>query len=391
MHTAYSDLVTHIQSAYPHVDHGVLTKLTPNIVSPFKIKLPKRLFDQAKAIVAELHQLTQSSAYMELIKKDFPFQRFQKTPSLLSSLDVHVAPGGQLKIIEINTNASSYLFNVANYYSRHIPTFPNAKALLVQSFKKAFAYNLNYDGLLVITDDNPPGQHMYLEFLMYKDLLERELKVRCQIADVNDLACDDDGTVLLNGEKVDAVYNRHTDFYFSATPALRKAFENNKTAISPNPWGYALLADKRRMMMWTPELFKTLEAQEGLHFSELPKALVTTKKFADFKSHEDLWVQRANYFFKPANSHGGKAVYKGKSISRSTFQNIYNGEYLAQEAVPPPELELRHDGIEYDFKYDVRFYFFDGEIHLAAARLYQGQMTNLQTAFGGLTPLEINE
>jgi hypothetical protein len=391
MHSAFSDFISHLQSAYPHVDAGVVAHLTPNIVSPFKIKLPQRVFDQAKTIVAELHQLTQSSAYMEIIKKNFPYTRFQKTPSLLCSLDAHLMPGGQLKIIEVNTNASSYLINVANYYSRQIPTFPNAKQHLVQNFKRAFAYNLNKDGLLVITDDNPPAQHMYVEFLMYKELLERELQIRVQIADVNELSTDADGTVILNGEKVDAVYNRHTDFYFANTPSLRQAFAESRTAISPNPWGYALLADKRRMMMWSPEFFKNLQEQESLKFVELPKALLTTKKFADFKSHEDLWVQRANYFFKPANSHGGKAVYKGKSISRSTFQNIYNGEYLAQEAATPPELELRHEGIEYDFKYDLRFYFFEGEIHLAAARLYQGQMTNMQTAFGGLTPLEIVE
>ncbi len=391
MHSVFSDFVSHLHATYPKVDPAVVTHLTPNLVSPFKIKLPKRVFLQAQTLVQEIYKLSLSSTYMEVIKKEFPFSKFQKTPSLLCSLDVHLMPGGQLKIIEVNTNASASLINIANYASRQISTFPDAKKLIVESFKKAFAYNLSPDGLLVIADDAPQQQNMYVEFLMFKQLLEQELKIRVQIADVKDLASQTDGKVTLNGEKVDAIYNRHTDFYFLNTPALHQAFQASQTAISPNPWGYALLADKKRMMTWSTELLKKIEAADGIKFTELPKALLETKRFSDFGNHEELWAQRSNFFFKPANSHGGKAVYKGKSISRSTYQRIYDGDYLAQEAAPPPELELKHEGIEYDFKYDLRFYFFEDKIQLGTARLYQGQMTNLQTAFGGLTPLEIAE
>jgi hypothetical protein len=38
-------------------------------------------------------------------------------------------------------------------------------------------------------------------------------------------------------------------------------------------------------------------------------------------------------------------------------------------------------------KVDVRFYTYDGELLIAAARLYQGQTTNFRTPGGGFAPV----
>lgn len=387
MHSIYDGFISYLKDQYPKTDAAALSRLTPNIVSPFTIKLPRAIFEQAQNIVRDLHQLAENTDYQNLIKGRFPFSDFQKTPSVLSSLDVHIAPGGQLKIIEVNTNASSYLMNLANYKSRQVPTFPHARQQILETFQKAWS-SLKPGDLVLILDEAPEKQNLYAEFLLFKELFEKELGVRCEIADPQNLTVTSNGTLMFQNTPVAGIYNRHTDFYFDHTPALKTAFAHQQTFISPNPWGYALWADKNRLIEW-PEVIAQLRTK-GLSLDHLEKALLEVRKFSSFSSPDELWSQRSKYFLKPANSFGGKSVYKGKSISRTTFDRIYNGDYLAQALVPAPEVQLHHNGTDYKFKYDLRFYFFEGEIQLGAARLYQGQLTNLQTPFGGLAPLEIH-
>ena len=186
--------------------------------------------------------------------------------------------------------------------------------------------------------------------------------------------------ILCRNRIVSGVYNRCTDFYFAQYPALAEAFRWNQTLISPNPLGYQSLADKTLLVEWS---------KSDLQLPFLQKALLKTYHFSDFKDAEDLWAQRSRFFFKPPNAYGSRSVYNGKSISRTVFQRIYSGDYIAQEIVPAPLIKMIHSQQEHTFKYDLRFYFFEGEIQLGVARLYQGQLTNLQTPLGGLTPLEI--
>jgi hypothetical protein len=50
-----------------------------------------------------------------------------------------------------------------------------------------------------------------------------------------------------------------------------------------------------------------------------------------------LWERRKGYFFKPAAGHGGKAVYRGDKLTRSVWQRVIAGDYVAQEFAPPGE------------------------------------------------------
>lgn len=371
-----------------HLPEAPLERLTPQLISPFTLKLPTHVLNSARAIVSDLYRLSNSPFYQSELLKLFPFKNhFQKIPSLLSSLDVHLTPQGELKIIEVNTNASSFLMNLANYAAKSVSTFPSARADIVAAFRQTFP-NLKPGDLLLVMDENPEQQNMWAEFQMYKSLLEDELSVTCAIADPQDLTVDGDGQISFEERPVAAIYNRFCDFYLETNSSLAKAFQCEKTRISPHPWGYALLADKTRFLMWDKNFFEQLATREGLRLPHLQSALLEVKKFSDFADADELWSRRGRYFFKPPNSYGGKSVYKGKSISRSTFQRIYNDDYLAQEAAPAPEITLNHEGADHTFKYDLRFYFFADHVQLAVARLYQGQLTNLQTQFGGLTPIE---
>ena len=66
------------------------------------------------------------------------------------------------------------------------------------------------------------------------------------------------------------------------------------------------------------------------------------------------------------------------------WEEILGGQYVAQALVVPSERRIAADTA---LKVDVRNYVYSGEVQLLAARLYQGQTTNLRTAGGGFAPV----
>lgn len=189
-------------------------------------------------------------------------------------------------------------------------------------------------------------------------------------------------------EKIDLVYNRHTDFYFEAPSqaALRKAFESNAACFSPNPHEYKVLADKERLL----ELSQN-SVLDGLSISSKAKTYLQSTILESVEitksNSEEIWASRKKYYFKPRRSHGGKAVYRGASISKVAFSNLLNGEFIAQEFAPPSTISLPAPAQTEEYKYDLRFYAYRDKIQLASARFYQGQMTNARTPGGGTAPI----
>jgi hypothetical protein len=100
-----------------------------------------------------------------------------------------------------------------------------------------------------------------------------------------------------------------------------------------------------------------------------------------------LWKARKNLFFKPAGGHGSKAVYRGAKVTRGMWAEIIRGGYVAQEFAAPSERMIKLDGVPAVRKTDVRLFVYDGQVLLAAARLYQGQTTNFRTSGGGFAPI----
>jgi hypothetical protein len=91
--------------------------------------------------------------------------------------------------------------------------------------------------------------------------------------------------------------------------------------------------------------------------------------------------------FKPACGHGSKAVYRGDKLTRGVWADIASGDYVAQAYAPPSERTVVVDGEQRRLKLDVRLYTYDGQMLLAAARLYHGQTTNFRTPGGGFAPV----
>ncbi|MBY0386416.1 hypothetical protein K2X05_14770 [bacterium] len=367
MHSFFSQYQEHLRKNYTSLTDDILLSLSPQLASPFVFKLAKKHFLTAQNIVTDLFELQKRTSTKSI-------------PSLLNSLDVHINENNDLKIIEINTNASSYLVNTEHVLTKKLKDFSDAKEKLKMSFQKTFGDRLRKENLFLVIDENPQQQNMYFEFLMFCDFLKKEFSVECHIADPKELTINSEKQILWQNRPIAGIYNRCTDFYFANYPALAEAFRFDKTLISPNPWGYQTLADKNLLVDWSTK---------DLKLPALQKALLKTYRFSDFKDADELWSQRSRFFFKPPNAYGSRSVYNGKSISKTVYQRIYSADYIAQEIVPAPLVKMIYDQQEHTFKYDLRFYFFEGEIHLAVARLYQGQLTNLQTPLGGLTPLEI--
>lgn len=375
------------------------------------MRLPADLRDQAETIVAAFFRLRgqpewQASARASAAAAGLPAVTDPGNTSVLMSYDFHVDASGHLRLIEINTNASLSLIvdelhrhqNVANPFSADF------KGEILDAFAREFADSKSGSSArelrhIGIVDHKPFEQRLFVEFAMYQELFKTR-GWSASFFDPSDLTFSDgflkstsrseDTThsdAGVDTAALDLVYNRDTDFYFTGerTRALREALLARAVTITPHPHEYLLLADKDRLLeLSKPETLANLPLST-VDRATIERSLIKTIEVSGVEP-ETLWKDRKKWFFKPRRSHGGKAVYRGSSTSRGTFQSILEGDYLAQEIVPPPTVLF--DGETEVLKYDLRFYVYRDKIQLACARLYRGQMTNSQSPGGGVAPIE---
>jgi hypothetical protein len=388
----FERFIAHVESRYPKTAAAIdlRERLSPYIFCPDLITLPTSFKRQAEEIVKafwKLRNLPQRKSHLAAM---LPPVVDPGNSSILMSYDFHADEQGNLRLIEINTNASMGLI----MHSMHeLWSEPNAfsedfRKEIVESIRREFrsAYP---DGRplrrAVIIDETPERQRMLPEFHMYRELLESE-GIDAFIADSKDLRLEHDELRLPSGEPVDFVYNRDTDFYL-ATPersTLQKAMLTKAACFSPHPHEYRLLADKDRLLeLSLPGALEELDLDEPTR-AVILRTLIRTVNVAEFQAPEELWKQRKKWFFKPSRSFGGKAAYRGSSIGRTVFAQIVANPYLAQEYVPAANVRLASVPDDGDFKYDLRFFVYEDKIQIACARAYKGQMTNSQTPGGGV-------
>ncbi|NIQ11141.1 MAG: hypothetical protein GWO23_16400, partial [Gammaproteobacteria bacterium] len=109
--------------------------------------------------------------------------------------------------------------------------------------------------------------------------------------------------IWFDGSLIDFVYNRHCDFYLESDEmaGLKEAYLRGKVCLSPNPHMYGLLADKRRMPLWSdPQAWESwsLSAAD----KQLLQELVPDSALLTEYDLQDLWSHRKQYAFKPVNS-----------------------------------------------------------------------------------------
>lgn len=394
----YDKYVQTLEKNYPQTakQSRVRDLLSENLICPHVVTLPKTIADQAKEVVSAFFELRQSSKYQNAVAGSAAHLAehlfFAGNYSALMCFDFHWTEEQKLKLIEINTNASvgligDLLYKTHGFKDEFTSDF---KTDVVATFREEFSSVLPGQKKVhaAIIDQKPEAQKLFLEFHLYKEIFESN-GIECEIVDSQDLVWNASGKELFlkNGKPVNLVYNRDTDFYLDQLPSVKNAWLAKAAAVSPNPNEYALLADKQRL----EELSKFEDLASTFDISKnAAKAISNTllKTFSVSELGDRAWSERKNYFFKPKRSFGGKAVYKGASISRGMFEKqVLTNEYVAQELATPSQISLEINGKKEDFKFDLRFYVYKDKIQAAVARVYQGQTTNMQTPGGGIAAL----
>ena len=312
--------------------------------------------------------------------------------------DFHLAASGP-KLIEINTNAGGELLNAV--LARAAKTCCKETAAMavgcadaarldetiVEMFRGEWHAQRGDLPLKTvgIVDDMPESQFLQLEFRLFQELFERH-GLRALVVDAAAMVIRD-GSLYCGDVRIDLIYNRLTDFALNASHhvAIRKAYANGTVVLTPNPHVYALYADKRNLTLLSDHEFLESLQLSASSIAALkngvPQTLLVTPDNASL-----FWTQRRQWFFKPAMGFGGRAAYRGDKLTKSVFENIARGGYVAQSRVDPAK-RAHPDADTAALKYDLRCYVYRGDIQLIAARLYQGQTTNFRTAGGGFAPV----
>lgn len=371
----------------------------PQLFSNTTVFISPSQLQQMRDIIHAVGRVASSTAYAQEVLARAPAIASYNpgTAGVFMGYDFHL--GAQVpQIIEINTNAGGAFLNAALVSAqteccRAAGTIlPLLKTQLDQDFFAMFLCEWQLQRgekpltCVAIVDEKPTQQFLYPEFKMAQRLFSHN-GINAVIADPSELHFSDN-KLTYQGQVVDLVYNRLTDFSFAGAnlAKLRQAYEQDSIVITPNPHQYALYADKRNLIiLGDVEHLKKLGAKDkdiAILNAGIPATQAVTASNA-----EKLWIARKHLFFKPASGFGSRAAYRGDKLTKRVWDEILQGNYVAQQIVLPSERGILVDKKHESLKMDIRAYVYDAEIQLLAARLYQGQTTNFRTQGGGFAPV----
>lgn len=371
----------------------------PQLFSNTTVFISPAQLQQMRNIIYAVERVVSLPAYAQEVLANAPAIAAYNpgTSGVFMGYDFHLNEQGP-HIIEINTNAGGAFLNAALVSAQTECCYaagtllPLLKKQLDQEFIAMFLREWKLQRgdkpltRIAIVDENPAQQFLYPEFKMAQRLFERNA-IDVVIAAPSELQFSD-GRLLHQGRVIDLVYNRLTDFSLSGNSleVLRRAYETGSIVLTPNPHQYALYADKRNLIiLGDAEQLEKLGASEidiEILSAAIPKTQAVTADNA-----ENLWATRKQLFFKPASGYGSRAAYRGDKLTKRVWDEILQGDYVAQQIVLPSERGILVDKEQTALKMDVRAYVYNGEIQLLAARLYQGQTTNFRTQGGGFAPV----
>lgn len=360
-----ASFVTFLHQKFPRLSVELLeSTVAENLLSPFQVNLTaKQLMSIQTEITAywKLRNWGETNLAADYEKYGL---RKPKNYSACMSYDFHISVDGNLELIEINTNASFLALGVQMYSFLKLKNqIAFDEKALVEMFKNEIALCDHTQASVSIFDEGPENQRLYIEFLIYKEIFEQN-GVKSDIVSLENVRA------LKNNS---LVYNRYTDFMLQEDKSaeLKRMFNAAEVELSPHPFEYFMLADKKRFLDWNKQ-------------NDLPKpaSLLPTYDLG-IANRDQVWSERKHLFFKPKNSFGSKQAYRGASISRRTFDEVFNDGFIAQKLSHPGEIEVLFEGQKQIMKYDLRCYAYKDKLQLVIARIYQGQTTNLRTPGGG--------
>lgn len=376
---------------------GLIEERCPNLFAALPVYVSRKHVDAMAQVVRAVEAVVALPAYQAQltwapsIARPDPGAR-----GVFMGYDFHLGADGP-RLIEINTNAGGALLNAVLARAQRaccaevaaLVSGPLPSEDLERAFVDMFVAEWRASGRqglpkrIAIVDDEPERQFLYPEFLLFAQLFRRFGMDAAVLAPVN---LTFDGHSLRDARgTIDLVYNRLTDFSLAAPEhtALRSAYLAGAAVITPHPRAHALYADKRNLSLLTDgERLRHWGVNASV--AETLARGVARTEIVSRDAAEQLWAARRKLFFKPAAGYGSKAAYRGDKITRRVWEEILSGQYVAQEFVSPG---ARRIGPEQEMKVDVRNYVYAGKVQLLAARLYQGQTTNLRTPGGGFAPV----
>lgn len=381
-------------------DASAMRESRPHLVSPSPAFVTRRDVARMEAVLQAVEAAAALPGFQTAALADAPAiaRPDYGTRGVMMGYDFHLGDDGP-RLIEVNTNAGG-AFLCALAAQAQVACCPEVQALTGEAPAAGFEAAVmamiedewraqGRDGLparLVIVDDAPEAQFLYPEFRVAQALL-RTHGVRADIAAPEALTFDG-GVLRLDGEAVDFVYNRLTDFALAAPrlAPLAQAYAAGAVVLSPSPRHHALLADKRNLVRLSDLAHLADLGLAAAHLEALEAIPQTVAVTAD--NAAELWTRRDGLFFKPAGGHAGKRVYRGDKLTRRVWDEITAADdYIAQAYCPLSVRDVQLDGAAEPRKMDVRLYTYAGRTLLAAARLYAGQTTNFRTPGGGFSPV----
>lgn len=387
-HHFYKKLSEHALQAFPSLrDMDVSWE---HLVSPLELRLPKIVLANAEEAIRTLYKISRRQEYraqLEVVPgiSDHPTQHH----SVLMAYDFHTDEDGNCYLVEVNTNASGFMFSSLmemTHKNLKVEEYAPLKDLRASFESELKLWRANASAANVaITDEDIEQQKMYPEFLMYRDFFAA-MGWKAEFCEARDFVILEEKLCSPEKKAFDFVYNRLTDFYFEEHEALRDGFKNDRACISPNPYEYWLLGDKQRLVqLGQPEFLD----RAGVRTEErdvLSKVIIPTFEKSHFPDADEIWSQRRKLFFKPKRSHGGKSVYRGESVSRKVFERLMTDDILIQNYQPAQRWPIDDpNSVMANWKFDLRFFVYEDRIQLACARIYQGQVTNFASPMGGFT------
>jgi len=382
-------------------DSGAWSRLReshPHLLADSPVFVSRDQIEHMNAVIRAIGRVTELRSFQEHVLRWVPeIAASDHGPQgVFFGYDFHLTNEGP-KLIEVNTNAGGalLLLHVASAQQACCPEVENfvVGRLEIQDleceFVDMFRRELDEQSTgktlkrVAIVDESPAEQYLSPEFTLFRQMFVQH-GIDAIIAGPDEFVLRN-GSLCVDDNEVDLVYNRLTDFYLQSESCavLKQAYEDGAAVFTPSPRTHALYANKRNLAVLSDEhLLRQLgvdsETIDALA-AGVPKTEMVTPDNAP-----DLWARRKRLFFKPNWGFGSRGTYKGAKLTKKTWASILEADYIAQELVPPSERLLVVDGNHQSMKLDVRCYVYDGEIQLLGARLYRGQTTNLRTDGGGL-------
>ena len=361
-----------------------------HLFSRYALFVDRAALDAMGRVAAALFEVAENPRYRERVLQWAPdiATHYPGSAGGVLGLDFHLTVDGP-RLIEVNTNPGGLLLNAVllDAVRSCAPAAWTTWTTATEAHSAAVAAWLDdarqqsgrAPSRVAIVDSAPREQFLYPEFELYADAF-REHGVDCVIRAPEDLRFGPEGLADADGP-IDMVYNRLTDFALeeASHADLRQAYLAGDVALTPHPRAHALFADKRNLaVLGDAALLGGFGVDAGLT-ALLAEVIPTTVEVVP-GNRDALWAARNGYFFKPAAGFGSRGSYRGDKLTRRTWESMASATYIAQ-AFAPPSMRSVHGG--QSLKADVRCFASEAGVLLFAARLYQGQTTNMRTPGGG--------